>query len=137
VTGRGGVTLASAWRHGPVAYLGTAIPHFPNLFLLTGPNSGLGHNSMVFMIESHIQFVMDALLTLEARGAVCAEVKAQAHDAYNAEIQQRLARTVWATGGCNSWYQSSSGRITTLWPGSTVEFRRRTRKMNPAHFVFS
>jgi cation diffusion facilitator CzcD-associated flavoprotein CzcO len=136
VTGRGGVTLGSAWRDGPVAYLGTAIPHFPNLFLLTGPNSGLGHNSMVFMIESHIQFVMDALRTLEARGARCAEVSMHAHDAYNAEIQRRLARTVWATGGCNSWYQSRSGRITTLWPGSTLEFRRRTRKMNPAHFVF-
>ncbi|MGL4573996.1 MAG: flavin-containing monooxygenase [Burkholderiaceae bacterium] len=137
ITGRHGVSLASAWNEGPVAYLGTAMPNFPNLFLLAGPNSGLGHNSMVFMIESHIQFVMDALRTLDGRGALCAEVSAQAHDAYNAEIQRRLARTVWATGGCNSWYQSKSGRITTLWPGSTLEFRRRTRKLNPAHFVFS
>lgn len=128
ITGRAGASFDDAWRHGPTAYLGCSVPGFPNLFMITGPNSGLGHNSMVYMIESHIAYIMEALAQLRARGADAADVTVQAHRRVDSELQQRLARTVWATGGCNSWYRSASGRITTLWPGSTFEFRRRTRR---------
>jgi cation diffusion facilitator CzcD-associated flavoprotein CzcO len=130
ITGRAGASFDDAWRDGPTAYLGCSVPGFPNLFIITGPNSGLGHNSMVYMIESHIAYVMDVLAQLRARGAVAADVTKQAHRRVDDEVQRRLARTVWATGGCNSWYRSASGRITTLWPGFTFEFRRRTR-----HFI--
>jgi cation diffusion facilitator CzcD-associated flavoprotein CzcO len=141
VRGRGGADLNAAWRRdGPSAYLGTSVAGFPNLFLLVGPNTGLGHNSMVYMIESQLNHVLDALARLDARGERVAEVRAEVQQRYNAELQQRLARSVWATGGCSSWYQmhrpGHEGRITTLWPGSTLEFRRRTRRFAAADYAF-
>ena len=141
VRGRGGADLNANWRRdGPSAYLGTSVAGFPNLFLLVGPNTGLGHNSMVYMIESQLNHVLDALARMDARGERVAEVRAEVQQRYNAELQQRLARSVWATGGCSSWYQmhrpGHEGRITTLWPGSTLEFRRRTRRFAAADYAF-
>ena len=141
VRGRGGADLNASWRRdGPSAYLGTSVAGFPNLFLLVGPNTGLGHNSMVYMIESQLNHVLDALARMDARGERVAEVRAEVQQRYNAELQQRLARSVWATGGCSSWYQmhrpGQEGRITTLWPGSTLEFRRRTRRFATADYAF-
>jgi len=130
VRGRGGADVQAQWRaHGPQAYLGSSLPGFPNLFLLVGPNTGLGHNSMIFMIESQLRYVMDAIGRLDRAAAI--EVKPDATERYNAELQRRLPRTVWASG-CRSWYQTRDGRITALWPGSTLEFRRRTRRLNAA-----
>jgi len=128
VRGRNGVDLDEVWREGPKAYLGSTIPGFPNLFLLVGPNTGLGHNSMVFMIESQIRYVLDALARMDEAHVAAVDTRADVADSYNERLQDRMKRTVWATGGCTSWYQSRGGRITTLWPGSTLGFRWLTRR---------
>jgi cation diffusion facilitator CzcD-associated flavoprotein CzcO len=138
--GRGGADLDALWRREPPsAYLGTSIAGFPNLFMIVGPNTGLGHNSMVTMIESQLEHVLDALARLDATGQTVAEVRAEVQSGYNIELQRRLARSVWATGGCSSWYQMKrpghAGRISTLWPGSTLEFRRRTRRFAADDYV--
>ncbi|HEU5283659.1 MAG TPA: NAD(P)/FAD-dependent oxidoreductase, partial [Burkholderiales bacterium] len=127
--GLDGADLDAHWRNGPHAYLGTSVAGFPNLFLLLGPNTGLGHNSMIYMIESQVHYVMRALAGMRRRGVDAVTVREDAQSAYNREIQSRLSRTVWTTGGCKSWYQRRDGRITTLWPGYTFEFRRRLRRV--------
>jgi cation diffusion facilitator CzcD-associated flavoprotein CzcO len=133
--GRGGRTLGEHWReHGMQALRGTTVAGFPNLFTLAGPNTLLGHNSVVFMIESQIAYVIDALWTLDAQGAVACEPTAQAQAAFNATVQRRLRNTVWAKGGCASWYLDAHGRNTTLWPGSSWTFRRATRRFAPAEY---
>jgi cation diffusion facilitator CzcD-associated flavoprotein CzcO len=131
IVGRYGAHFDDAWRNGPIAYLGSTVPAFPNLFMIVGPNTGLGHNSMIYMIESQIAYVLDALTQMRMQGAQAIDVKAAAFTRYNEQVQSRLQRTVWATGGCQSWYRSASGRITTLWPSFTFEFRRRTRRVAP------
>jgi cation diffusion facilitator CzcD-associated flavoprotein CzcO len=129
ITGLAGAQLDAAWHNGPAAYLGSTVPAFPNLFMIVGPNTGLGHNSMVYMIESQLNYVMSALDHLAAQPSALA-VKPAVFERYNQALQTRTARTVWATGGCQSWYRSQrTGRITALWPGFTFEFRRRTRRL--------
>jgi cation diffusion facilitator CzcD-associated flavoprotein CzcO len=132
--GAGGRDLSDTWRNGAEAYLGTSIAGFPNLFMIVGPNTGLGHNSMVFIIESQIQYVMDCLQTMRSRKLKSVDVKPDAQARYNESLQARLAKTVWNTGGCASWYRTSEGKNTTLWPGFTVEFRLRTRRFDPAPY---
>jgi cation diffusion facilitator CzcD-associated flavoprotein CzcO len=135
VRGRDGRTLAETWNGSMEAYLGTSIAGFPNLFMLVGPNTGLGHNSIVFMIESQVEYVLDALRTMDARGLASVDVRREAQDAFNAELQERLRGTVWSTGGCASWYLDDTGRNTTLWPGSTWPFRRRTRRFDATAYT--
>jgi cation diffusion facilitator CzcD-associated flavoprotein CzcO len=130
VRGRDGSSLAEVWAGSPQAYLGTTVSGFPNLFLFYGPNLNLGHSSIVYMLESQTNYALDALRTMRASGAAEFEVRAGAQDAYNAEIQERLARTVWNTGGCGSWYLDGNGRNSIQWPGFTFEFRRRTRRFD-------
>jgi cation diffusion facilitator CzcD-associated flavoprotein CzcO len=131
VTGRGGRTLAAAFGQ---TYLGTVLPGFPGYFQLTGANTGLGHTSMVYMIESQLAFIIDAIAHMEAAadGAVT-DVRPDVAAAYNARLQRRLPGTVWGSG-CSSWYLDAAGRNTTLWPGFTFEFRRRTRRFRPRDF---
>jgi hypothetical protein len=129
--------LADAWNRGMSAYLGTTIAGFPNAFMLVGPNTGLGHSSMIYMIESQIAYVMDALRTIDRAGAAAVDVRREVQAAYNDELQQRLARTVWNAGGCRSWYLDASGRNTTLWPSFTFAFRERTRRFKPSDYVLS
>ena len=132
IRGRGGRTLAEHWRgQGMSAYKGTTVAGFPNFFFLLGPNTGLGHNSMVFMIESQINYVLDCLKTLRTRGAHLAEVRPQVQEHYNRELQSRLEGTVWTAGHCKSWYLDDSGRNTTLWPSFSFAFRRQTRRFDP------
>jgi cation diffusion facilitator CzcD-associated flavoprotein CzcO len=132
--GRDGVLLADAWQGSPQAYLGTTIAGFPNLFMLIGPNTGLGHTSMVFMIESQLAYVLDALRTMERRGLATVEVRAEAQAAYNAELQRDMRGTVWTAGGCASWYLDEHGRNSTLWPGFTFSFRQRTRRFDAERY---
>lgn len=127
VLGRGGVALDETWAAGPSAYLGCTVAGYPNLFLMTGPNTGLGHNSMIYMIESQARYVVDALLTMRRRRLHAVEVQPDVQQAYNRALQIRLRHTVWATGGCHSWYLSRDGSNRTLWPGFTFSFRWRTR----------
>jgi cation diffusion facilitator CzcD-associated flavoprotein CzcO len=137
IRGRDGRTLSETWRGSMQAYLGTSIAGFPNMFMLVGPNTGLGHNSIVFMIESQVEYVLDALRAMDARGAASVDVRPEVQDSYNQELQERLRDTVWSTGGCASWYLDDTGRNTTLWPGSTWPFRRRTRRFDPAAYTLS
>ena len=129
VIGRGGVRLHDSWLSRPHAYRGTTIPSFPNLYTLMGPNTGLGHNSMVFMIESQLHFVMEHLRALERAGATAIEVKPDVEAAFNAGVDQRTEGTIWKSG-CTSWYLDEKGQNGFLWPGTTVAFRRLTRSVS-------
>jgi len=129
IVGRGGIALKERWAEGMRAYKGTAVAGFPNLFLLVGPNTGLGHSSQVFMIESQIAYVRDAVQHIERTGDVM-EVREEAETAWDSGVQQAMGRTVWTTGGCASWYLDERGRNTTLWPGSTWRFRRHTARFD-------
>ena len=131
VRGRDGRRLVDAWEGSPRAHAGSMIAGFPNLFLLLGPNTGLGHSSMVYMIESQINHVIDALRVMRRRGAAIAEVTPEAQAAYNDELQAKLETTVWNTG-CQSWYIDATGRNPTIWPDWTWRFRLRTRRFDPA-----
>jgi cation diffusion facilitator CzcD-associated flavoprotein CzcO len=126
VRGREGVTLAEAAGTSPQAYLGTAMAGFPNLFKIIGPNTGLGHSSMVFMIESQLNYVMDAVHTMDERRIASVEVRPEAVARFNEEVQAMMKNTVWSSG-CASWYLDAQGRNTTLWPDFTFRFRQRTR----------
>ncbi len=131
IFGIGGRDLIEVWRDGPQAYKGTTVSGFPNLFLLMGPNTGLGHNSMIYMIESQIAYVMDALRTMDARGLAQVEVRAEVQERFNEGLHRRLKRSVWQTGGCTSWYRHpASGRNVVLWPGFTWAFRQQTRRFD-------
>jgi cation diffusion facilitator CzcD-associated flavoprotein CzcO len=132
--GHHGRTLSEAWNGGPQAYLGTTVSGFPNLFLLYGPNLNLGHGSIVYMLESQIRYVSSALRTMTERGVGALEVRAEAQAAFNEEVQERLARSVWNAGGCASWYLDRHGRNSIQWPGFTFEYRRRTRRFDAASY---
>ena len=136
VVGRDGRTLAEHWgEHGMAALHGSTIAGFPNLFFLVGPNTGLGHNSIVYMIESQVAYLMDALALLDARRATSIEARQEAQDAYNARLQEDLAGTVWNSGGCSSWYLDAHGRNTTLWPTFTWTFRHQVRRVDQSEYV--
>jgi cyclohexanone monooxygenase len=131
VTGRDGRTLAETWAgSGMAAYKGSAVHGFPNYFSIVGPNTGLGHSSMVFVIESQVAYVIDALRTMRAEGWAEVEPSAGAQHAWNAALQRRMRRTVWNTGGCSSWYLDDHGRNTLLWPRTTVTMRRQLTRFD-------
>lgn len=132
ITGADGVTLAEHFEtHGMQAYKGTTVHGFPNLFLVVGPNTGLGHSSMVFMIESQVAYVLDAISHLKTRGITAVQPRPEAQEAWVDHLQRRMRRTVWSTGGCASWYLDAHGRNVTLWPRATFTFRRLTAAFDP------
>ena len=131
VFGRGGVDLRDAWAAQREFYLGTSIAGFPNLFILVGPNTGLGHSSMIFMMESQFAYILDAMRVLRQGGLKYLEVRPEIAAEYNRRLQAAMTETVWAQGGCRSWYYTRDGRNTTLWPGYTWEYRLRTRRFDP------
>ncbi|HWR48570.1 MAG TPA: NAD(P)/FAD-dependent oxidoreductase [Pseudonocardiaceae bacterium] len=135
IRGRDGRTLAEVWSGGAQAHRGTTVAGFPNLFILVGPNTGLGHSSMIYMIESQVAYTIDALRYLRRTGAPAVEVRRQAQLAYNQTIQRRMKGTVWTAGGCASWYLDTHGHNTTLWPTFTWRFRRATRAFQPAEYL--
>ena len=134
LVGRGGQDIWDAWSDRLSAYYGMSIAGFPNFYLLTGPNSGLGHNSMVYMIESQVNMVVDALYRKRRHGWRSIEVTPQAQAECQAAIDAKSAASVWSGGGCKSWYLDEQGRNTTLWPDFTFKFRDKTRRLNAAHF---
>ncbi len=138
VSGREGRTLAETWDEGGMAaYKGTTVPGFPNLFMLVGPNTGLGHSSMVFMIESQVAYLRDALRTMDAHRYGAIEPKPAAARAWNRDLQRRMRRTVWSTGGCASWYLDRHGRNTVLWPRTTAAFRHLLSRFDVAAYDVS
>lgn len=135
IVGRDGRSLAEAWRDGAEAYLGTTVSGFPNLFVLGGPNTGLGHNSQIFMIEAQAHYTIQCLRRARRRGGSI-EVRAEAQRAFVDWLQRRMPATVWQAGGCRSWYQHPrTGRNTILWPGTTIEFWRRTRRVRGSDYL--
>ncbi|MGB6958849.1 MAG: NAD(P)/FAD-dependent oxidoreductase [Candidatus Acidiferrum sp.] len=135
VVGRGGVEIHDAWRERMSAYLGVTVSGFPNFFLLLGPNTGLGHNSIILMIEAQVGYVMSCLALMKRRKKRVLEVRENTQKNFVAELYRRLEGTVWQSGGCKSWYQDQrTGENTTLWPGSVVSYVRRTRSASASDY---
>jgi cation diffusion facilitator CzcD-associated flavoprotein CzcO len=134
VRGIGGVALSDAWSPHMEALRGTTVAGFPNLFLLVGPNSALGHNSIVYIIEAQIDYVLKALAELQATGAASLVPTREAQARYNRRVQADLAGSVWSSGGCSSYYLDAGGRITTLWPHRAALFRRAVRHFDSSEY---
>jgi len=126
IHGRGGRALPD----GADAYLGTTFSGFPNLFMIIGPNTGLGHTSMIVMMEAQIGYILGALRAMDEKRLKLIDVRESVQRKYNEKIQARLAGSVWNRGGCVSWYRTKSGKNTTLWPGLTLEYRARMRRFD-------
>jgi cation diffusion facilitator CzcD-associated flavoprotein CzcO len=135
IRGRDGRSLAEVWSDGMVSNRSSTVAGFPNLFLLVGPNVGVGHTSMVYMIESQVAYVDDALRTMEEEGLAVLETTEQAQRAYRDLIAEKSKGTVWLAGGCASWYLDEHGHNTTLWPDFTFRFRRLTRRLDRENYV--
>ncbi|HZP43140.1 MAG TPA: NAD(P)/FAD-dependent oxidoreductase [Candidatus Binatia bacterium] len=127
IEGRDGRVLEDEWQAGARGYLGLTVAGFPNFFMMYGPNTNLGHNSIIFMIECQAQYVMDCLRQMRARELAWIDVRRDAMEAYNARIQRALAGSVWAATG-KSWYKTADGTITNNWPGTTVGYWWATRR---------
>jgi cation diffusion facilitator CzcD-associated flavoprotein CzcO len=135
IVGREGRSLAEVWREtGMAGYKGTTVHGFPNYFSIVGPNTGLGHSSMVFMIESQVDYIRDAVRTMATHAYASVEPRRDAQDAWNDDLQRRMKRTVWSTGGCSSWYLDEHGRNTTLWPRTTYTFRKQLSRFDVAAY---
>jgi cation diffusion facilitator CzcD-associated flavoprotein CzcO len=135
LVGRSGRSLADTWREtGMAGYKGTTVADFPNLFFIVGPNTGLGHSSMVYMIESQVTYIREAIRAMRRNDYAVVEVNADAQRDYNADLQRRMQRTVWTTGGCASWYLDAHGNNTTLWPRTTFAFRGMTKEFDVAAY---
>jgi cation diffusion facilitator CzcD-associated flavoprotein CzcO len=138
VRGIDGRTLTEHWATtGMQAYCGTTIAGFPNYFMLAGPNTGIGHTSLVVMIEAQVAHIVGALRALQARGASVIEVRPDVQARWNEEVQRKAAPTVWNSGGCSSWYLDDAGRNTTLWPDYTFRFVRRTRLFGAGDYLMT
>jgi cation diffusion facilitator CzcD-associated flavoprotein CzcO len=136
VLGRDRQSLRAAWADGLSAYLGTTVAGFPNLFMLAGPNTGIGHTSLVFMIEAQLHYALKAMRAVRRDVSGAVEVRADVQQQFNAALRERSKTTVWQAGGCRSWYLDEHGRNTTVWPGSTVRFWLKTRRFEPqAHVI--
>ncbi|MGF0176679.1 flavin-containing monooxygenase [Streptomyces sp. Marseille-Q5077] len=135
VVGAEGQTLAESWKGGMEALRGASAAGFPNWMTIIGPNTGLGNSSMILMIESQLNYMADFVKQLDVLGGRAAlDARPSAVHAWNRRVQERMKRTVWNTGGCTSWYLDASGRNTTVWPGTTTEFRRATRRVDLAEY---
>ncbi len=126
ITGRNGLKLRDAWKDGAEAYLGITVANFPNLFMIYGPNTNLGHNTITFMIERQAEYAVKCMKAMQARDLAAIEVTKAAQDHFNHDLQERLAKTTWADSRCASWYKTPDGRITQNWGGDTREYRQAT-----------
>ncbi|GGU85995.1 Baeyer-Villiger monooxygenase [Streptomyces albospinus] len=135
VTGANGTTLAEEWKDGMAALRGSSAAGFPNFLTIIGPNTGLGNSSMILMIEAQLNYLADFMRRLDVLGGgIALDARPSAVEEWTRTIQQRMRRTVWNTGGCDSWYLDANGRNTTAWPGTTGEFRRVTRQVDLAEY---
>ncbi|OYD71484.1 flavin-containing monooxygenase [Rhodococcus sp. OK302] len=135
IFGKDGRSLAEVFDEtGMQGYKGAAVANFPNMFFLVGPNTGLGHSSMVFMIESQINYLVDAIATIDKYDIGTVEVRKDKQDKYNKDLQAAMSKSVWSNGGCASWYMDKHGNNTTLWPGFTFQFRKATQYFDLAAY---
>lgn len=131
IRGENGLSLSEAWKDGAQAYLSVLLPGFPNYFMATGPNSGVATTSVVFMIEQALDWIIRCIEMAGHDGVVSVTSEAMAD--YNRDIAEKLAETVWVTGGCKSWYHSGEGRVETLFPGNAEAYRRQMSEVDPDH----
>lgn len=135
VVGAEGGTLAESWKGGMQALRGASAAGFPNWMTIIGPNTGLGNSSMILMIEAQLNYMADYLRQLDVLGGrVALDARPSAVGSWNRRVQERMKRTVWNTGGCTSWYLDANGRNTTVWPGTTAEFRKVTRTVDLSEY---
>ena len=134
IRGREGRSLTEAWEGSPRAYLGTAVPGFPNLFFIVGPNSAGGFNSIIFTSEAHMNYVIEALRTMERKGVDAVEVRPEVYEAFNRDTERRLATSVWNEGGCASWYIDENGRNDVWWPTFMARLWQRTRRFDASSY---
>ncbi len=130
-----GRSMAEAWDADPTAYLGTSVAGFPNIFLIHGPNIGLGHTSVIHMFESQANYIAGAIGYVRDNDLAAVEPTPAAQEEFSAEVRKMGEGTVWTSGGCTSWYLNDAGRNTTIWPGSTLDFRRRTLRFDPTRHL--
>ncbi len=136
LTGLGGRDLRDDWKDGAEAYYGITVAGYPNMYQLVGPNSGLGHNSIIFMIEAQVHYIMECLKLLKQKNADYIDLKADAQRKFNEDLQKEFRGTVWETG-CTSWYQQEGGRNVAIWPNSTWKFWLRTQKVDVGAYDFA
>jgi cation diffusion facilitator CzcD-associated flavoprotein CzcO len=139
IRGRDGRVLADEWRNGPEAFRGVAVSGFPNYFLIMGPNTGVGHNSILFMIECQVRYIRQCLAWLESGRTDTVEVRPEVQDAFNRRLEESQRHTVWKdkrqVGGCTSWYVHRSGRNTAIWPSFTSSYWLSTLKAHQSDFL--
>jgi cation diffusion facilitator CzcD-associated flavoprotein CzcO len=128
IRGLDGRRLHEEWGGGARAYLGISVPGFPNMFLVYGPNTNLGGNSIIFMMERQYRYIVQILRRMAGSEPSCVDVRREVADRFDAEVQRRLASSVWSS--CSSWYREADGRISTNWPGLVWEYQRRTAKVD-------
>lgn len=134
ITGRDGRQLREhAWADGAAAFLGMTVPDFPNLFLLYGPNTNLGNNSVILMIEAQVRYILSCLDTMDRDGRREMEVSPHAFASFQRHLDDALRATVWEAG-CSSWYKTDTGKVTNNWPHRAARYRKLTRRPAPAHF---
>jgi hypothetical protein len=135
ITAHGGREIHEVWseRGGADAYKGISVAGFPNLFMLYGPNTNLGHNSIIYMLESQTDYVIEAIRHAGSHGAKWLDVRPEISAEFNKELQDELKKTVWQAG-CDSWYVTDAGKNTNNWPSFTFDYRRQTRYFDPVHY---
>lgn len=140
VIGRNNIALAQQWKDYPRAYLGTSIPNFPNFFVVTGPNTGIGHTSAIYVIESQMRYITKCMAIL--KGTTKANIQTTsiepteyAEDEYTNMVHAEMTKTVWHYGGCNSWYQNSLGKVIAMFPGFSFSFRQLCKRFKPADHI--
>ncbi len=136
VEGREGQTLSGFWRDYMRAYLGITLPKMPNLFLIMGPNTGIGHTSAIFIIESQMEYITRAIRKVLKKGAAAVDVKPEAEAAWTTHVHEEMKPTVWATGGCTSWYKGGSDKVLAMYPGFSFVYRLKCRMFKDADHVF-
>ncbi len=135
IEGRNKQSLNTAWRDGAEAYLGITLPDFPNLFILYGPNTNLGTNSIIFMIESQVNYVLGAIAALGTKKAATLEIKKSSMAGFADYLKARLSTSVWARD-CDSWYKNEAGKITNNWPDFPHEYSEKTAKFDDEAYHF-
>lgn len=129
--------LQDAWAEYPRAYLGTCVPNFPNYFIVTGPNTGIGHTSALYIIEAQIDYIMQCIDRVKKQGASSIAVRAEAEDSYTNHIHAEMQKTVWYKGGCNSWYKGKSGKVIATFPGFSFSFSRLAKRFKTEDHIIS
>lgn len=133
--GRDGRSLTEYWGRQREAYVGTTVANFPNYFMLVGPNTGTGHTSVLLYAEAQIEYVLQALGHVDRTGASAIEVRFERQRAFSDDIRERLQSTVWLQGGCASWYLNADGGSSVIWPGTTFEFEKAVKVLDPSDYV--